>query len=152
MKILRIRVDPTRTRYALIEYDGVHFTLLNADDESRLLYPADVATPDEKVEWLYREMERMLHKNKDIDKICIKTNEYTQTDTKSKRESAYLEGAILFFCRKNGIPVSIKIYSSIGTRSVDVKYHAEHRVGRTGKYWDTKIADAIVAAWRGARE
>ena len=83
MKVLGIRVDPTRTRYALVQYDGVNFTLLNAKDESRLLYPADVATAEDKVEWLYRELERMFHRNQDIDKVCIKTNEYTQNRHKS---------------------------------------------------------------------
>lgn len=151
MKVLGIRVDPQKTRYALVEYDGTVFTLLNASTESRLSYPADVSEPDEKVDWLYRELERVLHENPDIEKVCLKTNEYTQSDNKAKRESAYLEGAVLLFCRQKGLPVTVKIYASLATRSADVKHHAEQRIGRTTKYWDTKMADAVIAAWNGAR-
>ena len=151
MKVLGIRVDPKKTRYALIDYDGTDFVLLNAEAESRLLYPANVSEADEKVDWLYRELERVFHDYQDIEKVCIKTNEYTQSDSKSKRESAYLEGAVLLFCRKNNIPVTVKIYASLSTRSADVKGHAEQRVGRTAKYWDTKMADAVIAAWQGSR-
>ncbi|MGQ4878876.1 hypothetical protein ACOJCM_09945 [Billgrantia sp. LNSP4103-1] len=151
MKVLGIRVDPKRTRYALVDYDGTNCTLLNADAESRLLYPANVSEPDGKVDWLYREMERVFHENQDIEKVCIKTNEYTQSDSKSKRESAYLEGAVLLFCRQKHLPVTVKIYASLGTRSADVKNHAEQRVGRTASYWDNKMADAVIAAWNGAR-
>ncbi len=151
MKVLGIRVEPKKTRYALVDYDGADFTLLNASEESRLSYPADVSDPDEKVDWLYRELVRLFHENQDIAKVCIKTNEYTQSDTKSKRETAYLEGAVLLFCRHKGLPVSTKIYASLATRSADVKTHAEQRVGRTTIYWDGKMADAVVAAWNGAR-
>lgn len=151
MKVLGIRVDPKKTMYALVDYDGTNFTLLNADTETRLLYPANVSDPDEKVDWLYRELERVLHENQDIDRVCITTNEYTQSDNKSKRESAYLEGAVLLFCRKNNLPVTVKIYASLGTKSGDVKNHAEQRVGKSSKYWDAKMADAVIAAWNGAR-
>jgi hypothetical protein len=151
MKVLGIRVEPKKVCIALVHYDGNAFTLLNADAECRLSFPANVTEPDEKVDWLYRELERVIHEIRDIDKICIKTNEYTQSDNKSKRESAYLEGAVLLFCRRNNLPATIKIYASLGTKSADVKYHAEQRVGRTAKYWDAKMADAVIAGWNGAR-
>lgn len=152
MKVIGIRIDPQKTRYALVERDGASFTLLNADDESRLQYPANVSNSDEKVEWLYRELGRVFQTHPDIQKVCIKTNEYTQSDSKSKRESAYLEGVVLLFCRQKGIPVDVKIYASLGTRSADVRDDAERRVGRTTRYWDTKMADAVVAAWKGMQE
>ena len=43
------------------------------------MYPANIVESDEKVDWLYRELERVLHEHQDIEKICIKTNEYTQS-------------------------------------------------------------------------
>lgn len=151
MLVLGIRVDPQKTRYALLDYDGNNFTLVNADAESRLSYPGNVSKSDEKVDWLYKELECILHENQGIQKVCVKTNEYTQSDSKAKRESAYLEGAILLFCRQKNIPVTVKIYASLATKSADVKNHAEQRVGRTAKYWDSKMADAVIAAWNGAR-
>jgi len=40
----------------------------------------------------------------------------------------------------------------MSTTSADTKRHAEDRVGKTDKYWDTKMADAVNAAWWGARQ
>lgn len=151
MKVMGIRVDPQRVRYALVESDGAQFTLLNQHTESRLEFPADGAEPQEKVYWLYRELMRVYEQHRDIESVCIKTNEYTPTDNKRKRESAHLEGVILLFCRMNNISVAVKLYSSLETRSSDVQADAQQRVDRTDRYWDTKIADAIVAAWYVAR-
>lgn len=152
MKVIGLRADPTRTRFALVNYDGSNFELLNALDESRLHYPVDVTRPDQKVEWLYRELERLHHANPDMGRACLKINEYTQSDNKSKRETAYIEGVILLFFRQKGIAVEPKIYASLGVNSGSVKDHAEQRVGRTLKYWDAKMADAVIAAWWSARQ
>ena len=56
-----------------------------------------------------------------------------------------------YFCTVglHGKPVATKIYASLATRSA-VKEHAIERVGQTTRYWDTKMADAIIAAWWGA--
>ena len=122
---------------------------MNSDDENRLVYPANVDNTAEKAAWLYHELERIFRDNNDIEKMCIKTNEFTQTDTKPKRESAHLEGVVILFCAHKRIVVESKIYSSLKTNSRDVRSHAEERVGKTDRYWDTKMADAVIAAWHG---
>ncbi len=151
MKVLGFRSDPSHPRYAIVQNNGGGFTLDNANGESRLAYPASVSTPSEKMTWLYREIERVFRDNTGITRAVIKTNEYTQSDSKAKRESAYAEAMLLLYCAQHQIPVETKIYTSLGTNSGDVKDHAEARVGKTSKYWDTKMADAVVAAWSGAR-
>jgi hypothetical protein len=151
MKVLGFRADPTGPRYAIVVNDGVSISLANADGETRLSYPANVTSAADKASWLYREIERIFREHSDIVRIVIKTNEYTQSDTKAKRESAYAEAMLLLYCAQHHLPVEIKIYTSLGTKSGDVKAHAEARVGRTSKYWDAKIADAVVAGWSGAR-
>ena len=151
MKVMGVRVGPKRTRVAIVGRQDVTHALLNSDTESRLTYPADLTGPDDKVFWLFREMERLHHEHPDIARVCIKTNEYTATDSKSKRESAYLEAATMLYWRQKSILVAVNIYASLGTRSADVKAHAERRVGRTEKYWDTQMADAVIAAWKGMR-
>ena len=103
MKVMGIRVGSTKVRYALVECNGEHVKLLNKDGESRLQYPPGIKEPDEKIDWLYRELERIFHGNRDIKKVCIKTNEYG-SETKSKREATYLEGIVLFFFNKENIP------------------------------------------------
>lgn len=151
MKVLGFRADPTHPRYAIVEGNNGVFSLENANGESRLTYPANVSSPSEKVTWLYRELERVFRDNPGIKRVVIKTNEYTQSDTKAKRESAYAEAMLFLYCAQQQIPVEAKIYTSLGTKSGDVKAHAEARVARTAKYWDAKMADAVIAAWSGAR-
>jgi glycosylphosphatidylinositol transamidase (GPIT) subunit GPI8 len=151
MKVLGFRADPTGPRYAIVVNDGAAISLANADCETRLLYPASVTSPSDKAGWLYREIERVFRDHSDIARVVIKTNEYTQSDSKAKRESAYAEAMVLLYCAQHQVPVEIKIYTSLGTKSGDVKTHAEARVGRTAKYWDAKMADAVVAGWSGAR-
>ena len=152
MKVMGFRADPANARYAIITYDGVSFTLENEDSESRLVYPATIKEAPKKVLWLYREIERIFHANPDIEAVVIKTKEYGLVEKASMRESSYIEAALMLFCEQHQTPVFIKTYASLGTRSADVKSHAEHRVGRTLKYWDNKIADAVIAAWWGARQ
>jgi hypothetical protein len=150
-RVLGFRADPTAPRYAIVQSDGGIFTLVNATSESRLIYPATLSTPAQKMAWLYRELERVFRDHTGIGSVVIKTNEYTQSDTKAKRESAYAEAMPLLYCEQKRIPVETKIYASLSTRSADVMAHAEARVGRTSMYWDTKMADAVVAAWSGVR-
>ena len=151
MKVMGVRVGPKHTRVAVVGRERGECTLLSTDAATRLTYPADLSSPDEKMFWLYREMARLHHEHPDLVKVCIKTNEYTQTDTKGKRESAYLEAAIMLYCRQQNIPVSVSVYGSLGTRRADVMCHAERRVGRTAMYWNQQMADAVVVAWNGAR-
>lgn len=152
MKVLGFRADPVSARYAIVAFDGSTFVLQNANSESKLAYPADVEEAAKKVLWLYREIERIFHASPDIEAVAIKTNEYGLIEKAAMRESSYIEAALLLFCEQRQIPVSVKTYTSLSTRSADVKTHAEQRVGRTTKYWDIKMADAIIVAWWRARQ
>lgn len=150
-KVLGFRADPSNARYAIVTHDGSAFALENANAETRLVYPADIAEAPKKVLWLYREIERIFHADPTIERVVIKTNEYGLTEKAAMRESSYIEAVLMLLCEQRQIPVAIKTYASLSTRSADVKVHAEARVGRTAKYWDNKIADAIIAGWWGAR-
>jgi hypothetical protein len=152
MKVMGFRADPTAARYAIVNFDGSTYSLANANTESRLVYPADMDQASRKVLWLYREIERIFHTNSDIAAVAIKTNEYGLTEKAAMRESSYSEAAVALLSEQRGKPVFIKTYASLGTRSADVKSHAEERVGRTDKHWDNKMADAIIAAWWGTRQ
>ena len=54
-------------------------------------------------------------------------------------------------CALKSLPVEIKLYNSLSTKRSDTKVHAEARVGKSAKYWDEKMADAVNAAWWGLR-
>lgn len=149
MTVLGIRISPQETRYALVKSAGTGYELINANGESSLIYPADANSPEEKAEWLYQEFERIIRENSSIASVCVKINEFGGKDTKPKRESSYLVGVSLLFFHQNDIPIELKIYQSIGTRSDNVMDYAKVKVGRTIKYWDKRMADAVVVAWSG---
>ncbi|MGK2872251.1 MAG: hypothetical protein ACSLFL_08340 [Alphaproteobacteria bacterium] len=150
MKTLGFRSDKRTPRYAIVDGAATPPALFNADAESRLCFPADCATEAAQVTWLYREFERIFHMHPDIACVVIKKGEFTQGDNNTKRVASYQEAALLLYCGLHNKPVVTKIYASLGTRSAQVRDHAIARVGRTTRYWDNKMADAVVAAWWGA--
>jgi hypothetical protein len=150
MTVLGFRSDPTAPRYAIVDSGASPLVLLNADAESRLRFPADCTEDAPKVTWLYREFERIFHMHSDIHRVVIKKGEFTQGDNNAKRVASYQEAALLLYCGLHNKPVVTKIYASLGTRSAQVRDHAIARVGQTTRYWDSKMADAVIAAWWGA--
>jgi len=137
-------------RYALIDGSTNPVLLLNAADESRLCFPADCTEDTAKITWLYREFERIFHAHPDIERVVIKKGEFTPGDNNAKRTASYQEAALLLYCGLHNKPIFSKLYASLGTNSGSVLAHAEARAGRTTRYWNSKMADAVVAAWWGA--
>lgn len=151
MKALGFRSDPNSPRYAVVSENNGVFTLENAYKDSKLSVPASISedADAERLEWMHREIIAVIEANPSIDKVMIKQNEFTQQDTKSKRRSSHYDAVVILACAFKGIPVEVKIYASMPTTSGDTMKHAESRVGRTGKYWDKKMADAVNVAWLG---
>lgn len=151
MKVLGFRSDPNSPRYAVVNKNGGVFTLLNAHGDNKLSLPASISGDADAslLEWMYREVNAILDAHPDIAKVIIKQNEFTQQDSKAKRRSAHYDAAVILACAYRRIPVEVRIYGSMATKSSNTKERAEKRVGRTTKYWDTKMADAVNAAWRG---
>ncbi|ARJ65662.1 hypothetical protein WV31_08340 [Magnetospirillum sp. ME-1] len=151
MKVLGFRGDPKAPRYAVVSEDNGIFTLENATSDSKLPVPASIGdeADAERLDWMYREVLAIIDAHPDIAKVVIKQNEFTQQDTKAKRRSAYNDAAVILASAHRNLPVEIKIYSSMATTSSDTKRHGEARVGKTDKYWDNKMADAVNAAWWG---
>ena len=100
---------------------------------------------------MYRELLAVFDAHPGIDKVMIKQNEFTRQDTKAKRRSAYNDAAVVLACAHRDIRSKSRFTARWGTTSKDTKRHAESRVGKTDKYWDTKMADAVNAAWWGLR-
>lgn len=150
MMVLGFRAEPSSPRYAVVERQS-SVTLLNAASDSKLPIPASIADDADspRLAWLYQEIAQIFERYPSIKRVVIKGNEFTQSDTKAKRKSAYLDAAVMLCCAHRAIPVDVKTYASLGTTSARTKQDAEARVGRTNKYWDTKIADAINAALWG---
>ena len=151
MVILGIRTSPTSIRYALLEWDGQSATFVNSNGENKLDFPAGMQTPEQKLYWLYQELERVLRQHSNADEIVIKMNEYVGRETSSTRLSAYLDAVVMLHAGRAGIPVKSKLYQNIGTRRSDVKNVAEENVGSSSSYWNEQMADAVVAAWSERR-
>ena len=148
-RVLGFRAEPSGARYAVVDHDGTKFKLVNRATESRLVFPATLTEAPDKVLWLHREIKRIFHADTDIERVVIKTNEFVMRETGAKRVSAYIEAAVMLYCAEHKIPVTTKTYASLATSSSASKSDAEQRVGKTLKYWDAKIADAILAACWG---
>lgn len=151
MKVLGFRGNPRAPRYAVLSHDGTTFTLENVGSDSKLTVPASIGddADGDRLSWIYAEIVRILEAYPDIAKVMIKTNEFTQSDTKPKRKSAYIDAAVLLAAAHKNVPVHALVYSQMAATKTKTKALAESRVGKTDKYWDDGMADAINVAWWG---
>ncbi|CAB5494344.1 hypothetical protein [Bathymodiolus thermophilus thioautotrophic gill symbiont] len=150
MKLLGIRTAPTQLRYALIKVDDDNnCSLVNSNSESLIKVPAGMDDFSEKLSWQKDEIDRIIRQNQDVEKILLKIGEYGRSDTKSSRLAAYFDAVVILAAKEANIPIQTKVYNQLSTKRKQVKEHAEARIGRTEKYWNEQIADAIVAAWSG---
>lgn len=148
MKVLGVRTSPSEVRYAVLSKstDG---TILfeNMNGESKLLFPAECTQNEQKLFWLYQELERVIRLYPDIEKIGIKSNEYGRGgESSASRDAAYFDAVVFLYAGSKNISVESKLYRSIGMTRKTVKNAIEERIGRTNQYWDEKIADAIAVA------
>ena len=59
-----------------------------------------------------------------------------------------MEGIVINLAGQKNIPITIKTYSSLGTKRASVRSFAESKVGQQSQTgWNEQIADAISAAW-----
>ncbi|WP_241832138.1 hypothetical protein [Bathymodiolus thermophilus thioautotrophic gill symbiont] len=145
-----IRTAPTQLRYALIKVDDDNnCSLVNSNSESLIKVPAGMDDFSEKLSWQKDEIDRIIRQNQDVEKILLKIGEYGRSDTKSSRLAAYFDAVVILAAKEANIPIQTKVYNQLSTKRKQVKEHAEARIGRTEKYWNEQIADAIVAAWSG---
>lgn len=150
MMILGIRTSPTTVRYAVLDCNGAAVSLVNADSENKLDFPADCRSIEQKLHWLHQELDRVLRQYPGIERIVIKANEYGRGGEKaSSREAAYFDAVVLMTAGTRQLPVDVKLYRTIGTRRNEVKTFAETNVGATNRYWNEQMADAVSAACSG---
>lgn len=151
MKVLGFRGDPKAPRYAVVSNAGGAYIFENAAGDNKLAVPASIGEDQhaERLAWVYREILAVLEAHPGIERVIIKQNEFTQSDDKSKRHTAHIDAAVVVACALKSIPIYIKLYGSLGTKRSETKVQAEARVGKSAKYWDEKMADAVNAAWWG---
>ena len=149
MSILGLRASAQEIRYAILEkgLDG-NIIFTNKNSENRIKYPATTEKIEDKLSWVKSEIDRILRLNPSIKTVYIKTNEYGY-DSASQRETLYLDSIFLLSAKERNIPVYRKLNNQIGSTASKAKEYAESRVGKTDKYWNNTIADAILVAYWG---
>jgi hypothetical protein len=78
-------------------------------------------------------------------------NEYTGTENGAKRETTYVDAVFLIVAAESNISIVRKLNSQISSTSIKSKQLAEDRVGKTDKYWNSTMADAILVAYNELR-
>lgn len=148
MQIPGIRTSSKCIRYAVVSWDGQNAMLVNASDESKLSFPAGAEGIADKLVWLHAELERILRQYPGINHVAVKMNQFG-TEKMVNRYSTHMDGVVMLTSQLKGKPVSTLIYANVerGMSSTKIKSFAEGKVGRTCKYWDTQMADAVAAAW-----
>lgn len=151
MQVFGFRGDSKSPRYAIIEKIGGGYSFVNKDQEHYLEFPKTFSDNDilSKISWISDEFLNIFRRYPHIHGVVIKQNEYTQGDNKAKRIVSYEEAVLMSCCNQLKKPLLLKQYRALGTKSADVKEKALGLCCATNKYWDGKIADAIVAACWG---
>jgi len=148
MQILGIRTSSKCIRYAVVNWDGQNATLVNADNESKLNFPAGIEEIADKLVWLHAELERIFRKYPDLSRVAVKMNQFVP-EKMANRYSTNLDGVVMLAAKQNGKSASTVLYANIekGMSSAKIKSFAEGNVGCSSKYWDAQMADAVAAAW-----
>lgn len=150
MQILGIRTASTCVRYAIVEWNGQTASLVNSATEHKLDFPANRQEIPQKVQWLYSELERIYRMYPDISKVAIKMNQFG-TEKMANRYSTHMDGVVMLSALQNGKTADTFLYANMqqGMSSKKVQAFAETNVGRSDKYWNPQMADAVAAAWTG---
>lgn len=151
MRIIGLRASAQEIRYAILDTDvNGNIVFVNKDLENRIKYPATIDKVEDKLHWVKSEIDRILRVNPTIEKVYLKTNEYG-TETATKRETTYIDSIFLLSAKEHNIPVEKKLNLQIESTASKAKEYAESRVGRTDKYWNNTMADAILVAYWGLK-
>jgi hypothetical protein len=146
MKILGIRNYSDGLRYCILEKDANGTVCLNLNSENRILIPKGY-DDNQLLVWYQDEIDRILDMNSDIERVAIKHNENTRSDSYSTlKRVMFMDCIATLEVTRKSIPVNSYVYNQICVNSKNVLEKAESLVGKSLKYWDSKFADAIMVA------
>lgn len=147
MKLIGFRNSTTSLRYAVLELADDNLSFVNSGSEHVINYPTEYEDGPEKLNWLYDEVCRILRKNSDIYSCGIKVSEFGRPEKKATRFTAHADAITTLACVKSGHSIAEFLYSQLPTSRAKVKEYSEKLAGKTDKYWDAQIADAIAVAF-----
>lgn len=146
MIVLGIRNYSDGFRYCLLKKDSNGIICLNLNSENRVLIPKGY-DDNQMLIWYQDEIKRVLDTNDRIDRVAIKHNENMRADCYTNlKKVMFMDCIVTLEVTKRAIPINSYVYNQILVNSKNVSDKAENLVGRSLKYWDSKFADAIMAA------
>ncbi len=146
MTVLGIRNYSDGFRYCILQKDANGVVCKNLNSENRILIPKGY-DDNQLLIWYQDEIERILDTNNNIVKVAIKHNENMRSDCyASLKKVMFMDCIITLIATRKNIHVNSYVYNQIHVNSKNVLDRAEILVGKSQKYWDSKIADAIMAA------
>lgn len=145
MKILGIRNYSQGIRYCILEGDKDNYKCINLNAENKIVAPSGYLE-NEIYNWYKSEIKRIIDTHGKFDCITIKRNENTPSCYSKLKTVMYFDAIVTICALDYNINVVQYLYSNLKTNSKSVKDNAEAKVGKSTKYWDEKISDAIVAA------
>lgn len=146
-RVLGIRNYSEGFRYCILEKNETGVLFINKDSENKILKPKGGEVKALYL-WYQKEIKRILDTNKGIEGLAIKQNENNVQTCYSKiKDVMFFDCIATMSAYEKNVNVFSYVYNQLGTNSKEVMSLAESIVnGKTDKYWDEKIADAIVAA------
>lgn len=149
MKVIGIRNYSNGIRYCIFECIDGETTFENKDTEHKILKPKGFEGKELYI-WYKKEIDRLLDQNNQIKIVAIKQNENSvQTCYGKLKDVMFFDCIASMAAYERNVEVYSLVYNQIGVNSKNVKQMAEYIIGgKTSKYWDEKIADAIVAAYK----
>lgn len=151
MKVLGIRNYSKGIRFCILTKDDTcgQIEFLNLNKENKINRPQGYEGKELYL-WYQTEIERILDTNVGIEAVAIKQNENSVQSCYGK-----LKDVMFFDCIASmsafhrGLEVESYVYNQLGVSSKTVKEQAETLIGgRPNKYWDDKLADAIIVAYK----
>lgn len=147
MKVLGLRNYSDGIRYCVLEKIENHIEFINKNTETKIVKPRG-CNGKELYLWYQYEINRILDTNHGIDAVAIKQHENSVLSCYCKLKDVMFFDCIASMAAYNhDLIVESFVYNQLGLSSKTVKQCAETIVrDKTDKYWDEKIADAIVVA------
>lgn len=145
-KVIGFRIIPNGFRYCIIQHnDDGTFEFLNKNSENKVMLPVGLLEM-ESYAWVKQEFSRIIDANPDVSAIGLKHNENIKTCYSKLKQTMFFDAAITLVALDKHIEIIHFVYNQIGCNKNNVKQMAEKFVGKTTKYWDEKISDAIMVA------
>lgn len=147
MKVLGLRNYSKGIRSCILEKVGDRICFVNKNTETKINKPCGY-DGKELYLWYKNEIKRILDTNQGVTAVAIKQNENSVSSCYKK-----LKDVMFFDCiasmavYEQNLEMKSFVYNQLGLSSKTVKQQGETIVGeKLNKYWDEKIADAIVVA------